>query len=218
MSTPVHRAVLPYPSPYDPDIEMIDPHRAFVQPSSAYPNHSPEAHILHSHLLFCGTYAFLKLTFPPSLLKPPPPSSPLSHSPLPPPASAHPFQTSIEEIDIGGIILLRVAAKNHARAAVLSSPLDYSSFLEKLQEALDLPAAASFKHVSPAGAAVGTQFDETDKLVCGVDDIKEELTLLASASGADRMSSTLSAECNLVTAKIISREALNGIITSQLHQ
>ncbi|KDR67712.1 hypothetical protein GALMADRAFT_257997 [Galerina marginata CBS 339.88] len=232
---------------------------------------------------------------------------------------------AVEEIDIGGVTLLRAAAKNHARVSVLSDPADYKEFLDawtkgqgevgqglrsklalkafemtarydeaisgyfreqydsaelgddrlvapvqrlalryganphqkpaqafvtegklpfkvlcgspgyinlldalnsyalvkELQEALGLPAAASFKHVSPAGAAVGIDLDETEKKVYGVDDLKEPLTPLASAyaraRGADRMSSfgdfvALSAPCDLATAKIISREVSDGII------
>ncbi|KAJ6457423.1 bifunctional purine biosynthesis protein ade10 [Mycena vitilis] len=232
---------------------------------------------------------------------------------------------AVEEIDIGGVTLLRAAAKNHARVSVVSDPADYTEFLQawkngggdvgqnlrsklalkafemtaqydeaisgyfreqyasadlpkeklagavqrialryganphqkpaqafvsqgelpfkvlcgspgyinlldalnsyalvkELQEALGLPAAASFKHVSPAGAAVGIELDETEKKVYGVDDLKEPLTPLACAyaraRGADRMSSFgdfigLSAPCDLATAKIISREVSDGII------
>ncbi|KZT34887.1 bifunctional purine biosynthesis protein ade10 [Sistotremastrum suecicum HHB10207 ss-3] len=227
---------------------------------------------------------------------------------------------AVEEIDIGGVTLLRAAAKNHARVSILSDPADYSKFLDalkagngkvdeklrntlalkafemtsnydeaisdyfrqqyssadstedaqrialryganphqkpaqafvthgtlpfkvlsgspgyinlldalnsyalvsELQEALNLPAAASFKHVSPAGAAVGVDLDEIEKKVYGVDDLKESLTPLASAyaraRGADRMSSfgdfiALSGECDVATAKIISREVSDGVI------
>ncbi|KAH8116331.1 AICARFT/IMPCHase bienzyme [Phellopilus nigrolimitatus] len=232
---------------------------------------------------------------------------------------------AVEEIDIGGVTLLRAAAKNHARVAVLSDPRDYAPFLaawaagqgdvgdarraalalkafeataayddaiggyfraqyadaglapearagpvrrialryganphqtpaqayvkdgelpfkalvgspgyinlldalnsyalvSELQEALGLPAAASFKHVSPAGAAVGLELNDVEKEVYGVDDLKEPLTPLACAyaraRGADRMSSfgdfiALSAPCDLATARIISREVSDGII------
>ncbi|KAJ6617024.1 bifunctional purine biosynthesis protein ade10 [Mycena sp. CBHHK59/15] len=224
---------------------------------------------------------------------------------------------AVEEIDIGGVTLLRAAAKNHARVSVISDPADYTEFLQawkagggdvgqnmrsklalkafemtaqydeaisgyfreqyasaelpkeklagavqrialryganphqkpaqafamlcgspgyinlldalnsyalvkELQEALGLPAAASFKHVSPAGAAVGVELDDIEKKVYGVDDLKEPLTPLACAyaraRGADRMSSFgdfigLSAPCDLATAKIISREVSDGII------
>ncbi|KIJ65192.1 hypothetical protein HYDPIDRAFT_111085 [Hydnomerulius pinastri MD-312] len=227
---------------------------------------------------------------------------------------------AVEEIDIGGVTLLRAAAKNHERVSVLSDPKDYTEFLaawtngqgdvsqalrsrlalkafemtakyddaisgyfreqyassaesgpvqrmvlryganphqkpaqtfvtegelpfkvlcgspgyinlldalnsyalvKELQEALKLPAAASFKHVSPAGAAVGVELDDTEKQVYGVEDLKEPLTPLACAyaraRGADRMSSfgdfiALSAPCDLATAKIISREVSDGVI------
>ncbi|KAK2462254.1 hypothetical protein APHAL10511_005750 [Amanita phalloides] len=232
---------------------------------------------------------------------------------------------AIEEIDIGGVTLLRAAAKNHERVSILSDPDDYAEFLQawnqtqgtvhpnlrrklalkafeatahyddaisayfrgqyasaelpkenlaghvqrmslryganphqkpaqayvkqgalpfkvlcgspgyinlldalnsyalvkELKEALQLPAAASFKHVSPAGAAVGLELEETEKQVYGVDDLKEPLTPLAAAyaraRGADRMSSfgdfiALSEPCDLATARIISREVSDGII------
>lgn len=232
---------------------------------------------------------------------------------------------AVEEIDIGGVTLLRAAAKNHARVSVLSDPSDYAEFLQawkagqgdvgqalrstlalkafemtakyddaisdyfrqqyassdlpkdkltgpvqrtplryganphqkpaqafvtggelpfkalcgspgyinlldalnsyalvkELQEALGLPAAASFKHVSPAGAAVGVELNEIEKKVYGVDDLKEPLTPVAAAyaraRGADRMSSfgdfiALSTTCDLATARIISREVSDGII------
>ncbi|KAG9309885.1 AICARFT IMPCHase bienzyme [Chiua virens] len=225
---------------------------------------------------------------------------------------------AVEEIDIGGVTLLRAAAKNHERVCVLSDPADYDAFLEawtkgdvsqalrnrlalkafemtakyddaisgyfreqyasslespplqrmvlryganphqkpaqafvtegelpfkvlcgspgyinlldalnsyalvkELHEALNLPAAASFKHVSPAGAAVGVELNEIEKQVYGVEDLKEPLTALACAyaraRGADRMSSfgdfiALSVPCDLATAKIISREVSDGMI------
>lgn len=53
--------------------------------------------------------------------------------------------------------------------------------MKELQEALGLPAAASFKHVSPAGAAIGLELSDTEKKVYGVDDLKEPLTPLAAA-------------------------------------
>ena len=122
----------------------------------------------------------------------------------------------------------------------LLDALNSYALVKELQEALNLPAAASFKHVSPAGAAVGIELNETEKIVYGVDDLKEPLTPLASAYarargsysssqrffvshaeswfiGADRMSSfgdfaALSAPCDLATARIISREVSDGII------
>ena len=63
----------------------------------------------------------------------------------------------------------------------LLDALNSYALVKELQEALNLPAAASFKHVSPAGAAVGIELNETEKIVYGVDDLKEPLTPLASA-------------------------------------
>ncbi|CAG8802993.1 19917_t:CDS:2, partial [Racocetra persica] len=92
--------------------------------------------------------------------------------------------------------------------------------VKELKAALNLPAAASFKHVSPAGAAVGLPLDETEKKVYFVDDLKELSPLAnayARARGADRMSSfgdwiALSDIVDVPTAKIISREVSDGVI------
>lgn len=221
---------------------------------------------------------------------------------------------AVEEIDIGGVTLLRAAAKNHARVTILSDPNDYPAFLSELTKdgevsqelrnrlalkafehtadydaaisdffrkqysegkaqlplryganphqkpaqafvtqqeelpfkvlsgspgyinlldalnswplvkelsaSLNLPAAASFKHVSPAGAAVGIPLSDIEKQVYFVADI-ENLSPLAAAyaraRGADRMSSfgdwiALSNIVDIPTAKIISREVSDGII------
>jgi len=84
-----------------------------------------------------------------------------------------------------------------------------------------MPAATSFKHVSPAGAAVGVELTAEEAKLCMVDDLKEQLTPLATAyaraRGADRMSSfgdfiALSDVCDVATARIISREVSDGII------
>ncbi len=89
-----------------------------------------------------------------------------------------------------------------------------------LKRATGLPAAASFKHVSPAGAAVGLPITETLKKIYFVDDM-DDLSPLASAyaraRGADRMSSfgdfiALSDECDVSTASIIKREVSDGVI------
>lgn len=222
---------------------------------------------------------------------------------------------AVEEIDIGGVTLIRAAAKNHVRVTILSDPADYPEFLQELEkggvsersrqlhalkafehtadydatisdffrkryagdgaqqltlryganphqkpawayvkeghlpfkvlcgspgyinlmdslnawplvkelkQALKLPAAASFKHVSPAGAAVGVPLSEQERKVCMVDDIEGlETSSLAQAyaraRGADRMSSfgdivALSDEVDITTAKIISREVSDGVI------
>lgn len=91
--------------------------------------------------------------------------------------------------------------------------------VKELKEATGLPAAASFKHVSPAGAALGLPLSDTMKKICFVEEM--ELTPLASAyaraRGADRMSSfgdwiALSDECDEATARIIAKEVSDGII------
>lgn len=223
---------------------------------------------------------------------------------------------AVENIDIGGVTLLRAAAKNHARVTVICDPSDYDLVVEELQNspegdttlatrqylalkafthtseydlaisdyfrkqygtgvsqltlrygmnphqkpaqifttlaelplrvvngcpgfinlcdalngwqlvkelkaALGLPAATSFKHVSPAGAAVAVPLTPEQAKVCMVDDLLEHLSPLAvayaRARGADRMSSfgdfvALSDPCDITTARIISREVSDGII------
>ncbi len=92
--------------------------------------------------------------------------------------------------------------------------------VKELKEATGLPAAASFKHVSPAGAAVGLPLDETLKKIYWVEDMGD-LSPLASAyaraRGADRMSSfgdfiSLSDVCDADTARLIKREVSDGVI------
>ncbi|RCI00068.1 Bifunctional purine biosynthesis protein ade10 [Rhizopus azygosporus] len=220
---------------------------------------------------------------------------------------------AVEEIDIGGVTLLRAAAKNHARVSIVSDPKDYAKVIEELKqgqvtqetrnslalkafhhtadyddaisnyfrrqyakdasmmplryganphqapaqiytkhgnlpvtvlsgspgyinfldalnswalvkelkEATGVAAAASFKHVSPAGAAIGLPLSEVDQKVYQVDDLKMPLSPLANAyaraRGADRMSSfgdfiALSDKVDVVTAKIINREVSDGVI------
>lgn len=93
--------------------------------------------------------------------------------------------------------------------------------VKELKKATGLPAAASFKHVSPAGAAVGLPLTEVEKKIYWVDDLDMEFTPLASAyaraRGADRMSSfgdfiSLSDVCDAATAKVIKREVSDGVI------
>ncbi len=93
--------------------------------------------------------------------------------------------------------------------------------VKELKEATGLPAAASFKHVSPAGAAVGLPLSDTLKKIYFVDDVKLPLTPIACAyaraRGADRMSSygdfiALSDECDAATATLIKREVSDGVI------
>ena len=111
---------------------------------------------------------------------------------------------------------------------VLNGKPGYINFLDafnswqlvrELKIATGLPAAASFKHVSPAGAAVATELSDTLKKIYFVDDL--ELSPIASAyakaRGADRMSSygdwvALSDTCDAQTAKLLQREVSDGII------
>ena len=113
---------------------------------------------------------------------------------------------------------------------VLNGKPGYINFLDalnswqlvkELKEATGLPSAASFKHVSPAGAAVGLPLSETLKKVYFVDDITLPLSPIACAyaraRGADRMSSygdfiALSDTCDAVTATLIKREVSDGVI------
>ena len=222
---------------------------------------------------------------------------------------------AVEEIDIGGVTLIRAAAKNHTRVTILSDPEDYPNFLQELdrgdlteasrnlyalkafehtadydaaisdffrkkyagdgvqhlslryganphqkpasasmrqerlpfkvlcgspgyinlldalnawplvkelRKALNFPAATSFKHVSPAGAAIGVPLSEVERKVYMVDDIgglteSGLAQAYARARGADRMSSfgdmiALSDKVDIPTAKIIAREVSDGII------
>lgn len=113
---------------------------------------------------------------------------------------------------------------------VLSGKPGYINFLDalngwqlvkELKEATGIPAAASFKHVSPAGAAIGLPMSDTLKKVYFVDDITVPLspiaTAYARARGADRMSSygdfiALSDICDEATALLIKREVSDGVI------
>ena len=114
---------------------------------------------------------------------------------------------------------------------ILSGRPGYINFLDafnswqlvkEIKEAIGMPAAASFKHVSPTSAAIGKPLSDALKKACFVDDIEglDESPLAcayARARGTDRMSSfgdwiALSDECDLTTAKIISREVSDGII------
>jgi phosphoribosylaminoimidazolecarboxamide formyltransferase/IMP cyclohydrolase len=113
---------------------------------------------------------------------------------------------------------------------VLNGRPGYINFLDalngwqlvrELKAASGLPSAASFKHVSPAGAAVGTPLSDIEKKIYWVADMDIEFSPLASAyakaRGADRMSSfgdfiSLSDVCDAATAKIIKREVSDGVI------
>ena len=113
---------------------------------------------------------------------------------------------------------------------VLSGKPGYINFLDalnswqlvkELKEATGLPAAASFKHVSPAGAAVGLPMNDTLKKIYWIEDAPLPLTPIATAyaraRGADRMSSygdfiALSDTCDEATAMLIKREVSDGVI------
>lgn len=93
--------------------------------------------------------------------------------------------------------------------------------VSELKRATGLPAATSFKHVSPAGAAVGLPLNETERKIYWVDDMDVEFSPLANAyiraRGADRMSSfgdfiALSDVCDKETAFVIKREVSDGVI------
>lgn len=224
-------------------------------------------------------------------------------------------EDAVEQIDIGGVTLLRAAAKNHARVTVVCDPQDYGRIIQELKasahtdtsldtrkslavkafnhtaeydgaisnyfrcqyssgqsqltlrygmnphqkpaqlyttgsklpltvvngspgfinlcdafnawqlvkelkQGLGLPAATSFKHVSPAGAAVAVPLSEEQARLCMVNDLKDLSPLAiayARARGADRMSSfgdfiALSDVCDVSTATIIGREVSDGVI------
>ena len=112
---------------------------------------------------------------------------------------------------------------------VLSGRPGYINFLDalngyqlvrELKAAIGLPAATSFKHVSPAGAAVGIELNDTLRKIYSVpkSDVLSPLACAyARARGADRMSSfgdyiALSDVCDVATAKLISREVSDGVI------
>ena len=111
---------------------------------------------------------------------------------------------------------------------VLNGKPGYINFLDafnswqlvkELKEATGLPAAASFKHVSPAGAAVAVPMSDTLKKIYFVDDLELSpiATAYARARGADRMSSygdwvALSDPCDKETATLLAREVSDGII------
>lgn len=91
--------------------------------------------------------------------------------------------------------------------------------VKELKEATGLPAATSFKHVSPAGAAVGLPLNEVEKKIYWVkeDSLSPIASAYARARGADRMSSfgdfiALSDECDVDTAKLIKREVSDGVV------
>ena len=122
-----------------------------------------------------------------------------------------------------------MAAGSELPITVLNGKPGYINFLDafngwqlvkELKEATGLPAATSFKHVSPAGAAVGLPLSDTLAKIYWVDDLGELSPLAcayARARGADRMSSfgdfiSLSDVCDVDTARLIKREVSDGVI------
>lgn len=123
------------------------------------------------------------------------------------------------------------AEKGELPVTVLGGQPGYINYLDalnawqlvrELKAALGIPAATSFKHVSPAGAAIGLPLGEADRIACAVDDIEglndsPVACAYARARGTDRMSSfgdfiALSDGCDLTTARIIKREVSDGIL------
>ena len=125
-----------------------------------------------------------------------------------------PASVDIEEGDLPFTVL-----NGRAGSINLLDALNAWQLVRELKEATGMAAAASFKHVSPAGAAIGLPLDETMKKIYFCEGI--ELTPIACAyiraRGADRMSSygdfaALSEECDEATARFLSKEVSDGVI------
>ena len=125
-----------------------------------------------------------------------------------------PARVSVEE----GVLPFEVLSGSPGYINLLDA-LNAWQLVRELKQLLGQAAAASFKHVSPAGAAVATPLSDAEAKACFVDDM--ELSLLATAyaraRGADRMSSfgdwiALSEPCDLPTARLIRREVSDGVI------
>ena len=131
---------------------------------------------------------------------------------------ANPHQTPARVYMPAGELPIQVLSSAPGYINLLDA-LNSWQLVKELKQALNLPAAASFKHVSPSGAAVGTPLSEILKKIYFVDDI--ELSPLASAyaraRGVDRMSSfgdwiALSDRVDVPTARLIAREVSDGVI------
>lgn len=130
----------------------------------------------------------------------------------------NPHQSPARVYATGNALPLRIVNGNPGYINLLDA-LNSWQLVRELKETLSLPAAASFKHVSPAGAALGIPLTTELKRVYAVDDL--ELSSLAAAyaraRGADRMSSfgdwaALSDPCDVPTALLLRREVSDGII------
>jgi phosphoribosylaminoimidazolecarboxamide formyltransferase / IMP cyclohydrolase len=131
---------------------------------------------------------------------------------------ANPHQTPARVFMKDGELPIRVLSSAPGYINLLDA-LNSWQLVKELRQVLSLPAAASFKHVSPSGAAVGLPLSEVLKKIYFVDDI--ELSPLANAyaraRGVDRMSSfgdwiALSDRVDVATARLIAREVSDGVI------
>ncbi|KAJ2452124.1 bifunctional phosphoribosylaminoimidazolecarboxamide formyltransferase/IMP cyclohydrolase [Coemansia sp. RSA 2336] len=131
-----------------------------------------------------------------------------------------PAQVFVTEGDNGPGGKLPITVLNGSPGYInLLDALNSWPLVKELRTALGLPAAASFKHVSPAGAAVAVELTDVEKKVYMVENMQLSplATAYARARGADRMSSfgdwvALSDECDEATAKLISKEVSDGVI------
>lgn len=142
----------------------------------------------------------------------------MSGSELPLRYGCNPHQKPARVFVENGELPIRVLSGNPGYINLLDA-LNSWPLVKELRRALDLPAAASFKHVSPAGAAVGVPLSDTLRKIYFVDDM--ELSPLAAAyaraRGADRMSSfgdwaALSDTVDAATARLLGREVSDGVI------
>ena len=131
---------------------------------------------------------------------------------------ANPHQTPARVYMKAGDLPIQVLSSAPGYINLLDA-LNSWQLVRELKQALNLPAAASFKHVSPSGAAVFTPLSETLKKIYFVDDIELSplATAYARARGVDRMSSfgdwiALSDPVDVPTARLIAREVSDGII------
>jgi phosphoribosylaminoimidazolecarboxamide formyltransferase/IMP cyclohydrolase len=131
---------------------------------------------------------------------------------------ANPHQTPARVYMKAGDLPIQVLSSAPGYINLLDA-LNSWQLVRELRQALDLPAAASFKHVSPSGAAVATPLSDILKQIYFVDDIELSplATAYARARGVDRMSSfgdwiALSDKVDVPTAKLIAREVSDGVI------
>eukprot|EP01137_Pigoraptor_chileana_P005767 Opistho-2@49278 len=131
----------------------------------------------------------------------------------------NPHQKPAQVYNVEGDLPIKVLNGSPGFINLLDA-LNAWQLVKELRSALNLPAAASFKHVSPAGAAVANPLSADQAKLCMVDDLGELsplATAYARARGADRLSSfgdwiALSDVCDASTARIISREVSDGVI------